>query len=86
MKSATLFVSVLFAAASLVCAAPAPAVPSRVARTSKPQTFFPDVMIQIKEAEPDHAFGDTDWGLVSRVSVQTLQLSFLILMRDIVLT
>ncbi|KAF8429568.1 hypothetical protein EV426DRAFT_639370 [Tirmania nivea] len=73
MKS-TLFVSAFFAAALLVCAAPAST--SVEARSQQPQVFLPDIMIQIKEAWPDHAYGDTEWGLVSRrngkENVQTL--------------
>lgn len=29
----------------------------------------PDFLIQIKEADPNHAYGKSDWGLVSRVSI-----------------
>lgn len=29
----------------------------------------PDFLIQIKEANPNQAFGKTDWGVVSRVSI-----------------
>lgn len=72
MKS-TLF-GALLAATSLVCAAPA--APLVEERSHQPEVFRPDIMIQIKEAEPDRAFGDTNWGLVSRrngkENVQTL--------------
>lgn len=74
MKPTTFFVSAILATASLVCAAPA-AEPVE-ARSEQPQVFLPDIMIQIKEAWPDHAYGDTTWGLVSRKNgkenVQTL--------------
>jgi len=74
MISTALFVSALLAATSLVCAAPA--VTPLEARSHQPQVFLPDIMIQIKEAWPDHPYGDTSWGLVSRTkgkeNVQTL--------------
>lgn len=74
MRSATYFVSAFLAAASLVCAAPT--AKEVEARSKQPEVFYPDVMIQIKEIEPDHAFGDNIWGLVSRrngkENVQTL--------------
>ena len=82
MISTALFVSALLAATSLVCAAPA--VTSLEARSHQPQVYLPDIMIQIKEAWPDHPYGDTSWGLVSRVSVLILHFSVLILMYDLV--
>jgi len=72
MKS-TLFGAAFLAAASLVCAAPA--APLVEERSHHPEVFRPDIMIQIKEVEPDHPFGDTNWGLVSRVSALILRLS-----------
>jgi len=71
---ATFFLSLLTAAASLVSAAPT--TEKSIEARHDHERFLPDVMIQIKEAEPDHAFGDTYWGLVSRrngkENVQTL--------------
>jgi len=69
----TFIVSLLAAAASLVSAAP---TEKSIEARDHHERFYPDVMIQIKEHEPDHAFGDTYWGLVSRrngkENVQTL--------------
>lgn len=74
MKPSALFVSAFLAAASLVCAAPAATLVEE--RSKQPEVFHPKIMIQIKEAMPDNAYGDTAWGLVSRKNgkenVQTL--------------